>query len=402
MQSISSASFSGKTALVRVDFNVPLDKEGNITDDKRIRAALPTIQHILENGGAAVLMSHMGRPKGMVKPEFSLGQIVAHLSELLDVAVKFAGDCTSEEAMAVTADLQPGEVVLLENLRFDAREKKGDVEFAQTLACHGEVYVNDAFGTAHRAHASTTVVARFYEERYAGFLLEKEITTVGQVMDNPKRPFTAIMGGAKVSDKIQIIQRLLDKVDNLLIGGGMAYTFLKAKGHQIGTSLCEDEKIALAAALLKAARAKGVTILTPVDSVVADKFAEDAKTALVRNADFPTDMMGLDIGPETFEHYRKVIMESGTVLWNGPMGVFEMKPFAQGTMAIAKTLTEATAENGTFTLIGGGDSAAAIAKAGLEDKVSYVSTGGGALLELLEGKVLPGVAALSGEDSSSN
>ncbi|MCL4114075.1 UNVERIFIED_CONTAM: hypothetical protein GTU68_014988 [Idotea baltica] len=401
MQSISSASFSGKTALVRVDFNVPLDENGNITDDKRIRGALPTIQHILEKGGSAVLMSHLGRPKGEFKPEFSLGQIVGHLSELLDVAVKFGGDCVSEEALAMTADLQPGEVVLLENLRFDPREKKGDVDFAQLLASHGNVYVNDAFGTAHRAHASTTVVAQFYEEKYAGFLLEKEVATVSKVMEDPKRPFTAIMGGAKVSDKIQIIQRLLDKVDNLLIGGGMAYTFLKAKGHQIGTSLCETEKIALAAALLKSARAKGVTILTPVDSVVADKFSEDANTALVRNADFPSDMMGLDIGPETFEHYRKVIMESGTVLWNGPMGVFEMKPFAQGTMAIAKTLTEATAEKGTFTLIGGGDSAAAIAQAGLEDKVSYVSTGGGALLELLEGKVLPGVAALSGDGSSS-
>lgn len=395
MQSISSASISGKRVLVRVDFNVPLDGEGNITDDKRIRGALPTINHILENGGSAILMSHMGRPKGEINLKYSLGQIVSHLSELLDVAVKFAGDCTSEEALGVTSDLQPGEVVLLENLRFDGREKKGDEEFAEILSQHGDIYVNDAFGTAHRAHASTTIVARYFTEKYAGFLLEKEITTVSKVMENPKRPFTAIMGGAKVSDKIQIIQRLLDKVDNLLIGGGMAYTFLKAKGVEIGTSLCETEKVALAAALIKSARAKGVNILVPVDSVVADKFAEDATTAVVRNASFPKDMMGLDIGPETFQHYYTVIMESGTVLWNGPMGVFEMAPFAQGTMAVATALTEATKNNGTFTLIGGGDSAAAIAKAGLEDEVSYVSTGGGALLELLEGKELPGVAALS-------
>ena len=394
MQSISSASVSGKRVLVRVDFNVPLDGEGNITDDKRIRGALPTINYILENGGSAILMSHLGRPKGEVNPKYSLGQIVAHLSNTLDVAVKFAGDCVSEEALAMTADLQPGEVVLLENLRFDGREKKGDLEFAKLLSGHGDIYVNDAFGTAHRAHASTTIVAQFFEEKYAGFLLEKEIATVGKVMEDPQRPFTAIMGGAKVSDKIQIIQHLLDKVDNLLIGGGMAYTFLKAKGVEIGTSLCETEKVALAAALIKSARAKGVNILVPVDSVVADKFAEDANTAVVRNASFPKDMMGLDIGPETFQHYYQVIMESGTILWNGPMGVFEMEPFAQGTMAVAKALTEATKAKGTFTLIGGGDSAAAIAKAGLENEVSYVSTGGGALLELLEGKELPGVAAL--------
>ena len=388
------SSFEGKRVLVRVDFNVPLDADGNIRDDKRIRAALPTIQHILEHGGSVVLMSHMGRPKGEFKAELSLGQVVGHLSELLDVAVKFAGDCVSEEAKAVTADLQPGEVVLLENLRFDPREKKGDPEFAQELAEHGDVYVNDAFGTAHRAHASTAIIAQFFEERYAGFLMFQEVEAATKVMESAERPFTAIMGGAKVSDKIEIIQRLLDKVDNLLIGGGMAYTFLKAKGYQIGTSLCEDEKVALAAALIKSARAKGVTILVPVDSVVADKFAADAETAIVRNEAFPKDRMGLDIGPDTFQHFYKVIMESKTILWNGPMGVFEMEPFAQGTIAVAKALAEAT-EKGAYTLIGGGDSAAAIKKAGLETEVSYVSTGGGALLELLEGKELPGVAALA-------
>ncbi len=385
--------FSGQRVLVRVDFNVPINADGEITDDKRIRGALPTIQHILQHGGSAVLMSHLGRPKGEFKPEMSLGQVVAHLSGLLDVAVKFAGDCVSEEAFAVTADLQPGEVVLLENLRFDKREKKGDVEFAEMLARHGDVYVNDAFGTAHRAHASTAVIAQFFEQKYAGFLMQAEVDNATKVMENAERPFTAIMGGAKVSDKIQIIQRLLDKVDNLLIGGGMAYTFLKAKQYEIGTSLLENEKVALAAALMKAARAKGVTILVPVDSVAADRFAEDADTAIHRSNSFPADRMGLDIGPETFQAYYQVIKESKTILWNGPMGVFEMEPFAQGTVAVAKALAEVTKE-GCFTLIGGGDSAAAVKKAGLEKEVSYVSTGGGALLELLEGKELPGVAAL--------
>ncbi len=394
MKSISSANVTGKRVLVRVDFNVPLDEEGNTIDDKRIRGALPTINYILKEGGSAILMSHLGRPKGEINPKYSLGQILAHLSELLDVDVKFAGNCVSEEAFTMTFDLRPGEVVLLENLRFDGREKQGDLEFAELLSRHGEVYVNDAFGTAHRAHSSTTVITQFFKEKYAGFLLEREVSTVNKVMENPQRPFTAIMGGAKVSDKIQIIHRLLDKVDNLLIGGGMAYTFLKAKGVEIGTSLCEIEKVALAASLIKSARVKGVNIMVPVDSVVADKFAADANTAIVRNSNFPKDMMGLDIGPDTFLNYYKVILESGTVLWNGPMGVFEMEPFSQGTTAVAKALSEATRTKGTFTLVGGGDSAAAIAKVGLEDEVSYVSTGGGALLELLEGKVLPGVAAL--------
>ena len=395
MNTISSAQLQDKRVLVRVDFNVPLDESGNITDDKRIQAALPTIRHILINGGSAVLMSHMGRPKGQPKPELSLGQVVDHLSGLLGLDVIFGQDCVGDQAFTITSNLAPGQVVLLENLRFHPEEKKGDPAFAEQLARHGDVYVNDAFGTAHRAHASTAVIADSFDEKYAGFLLAKEVETATNVMENAARPFTAIMGGAKVSDKIQIIQRLLDKVDNLLIGGGMTYTFLRARQMEIGKSLCEDEKVPLAASILKAARRKGVNIILPVDSVIADQFAEDAKTAVVRNDQIPADMMGLDIGPETFGHFYRIIMDSKTIMWNGPMGVFEMAPFAQGTVAVANALAEATKE-GAFTLVGGGDSAAAIKQAGLDDDVSYVSTGGGALLELLEGKDLPGVAALRG------
>lgn len=393
MKTIRNADFQGKRALVRVDFNVPLDEEGQITDDIRIRGAIPTIQHILDGGGSVVLMSHMGRPKGKAKPELSLRQVVAHLSELLGREVVFAGDCIGAEAFAITAAMKPGQVVLLENLRYYDQEEAGDAEFTAKLAKHGDVYVNDAFGTAHRAHASTALVADHFTERYAGFLMASEVESATKVMENAERPFTAIMGGAKVSDKILIIQRLLDKVDNILIGGGMAYTFLKAKGYNIGKSLCEDDRVALAASLIKAARAKNVNILLPIDSVVADKFAEDANTQVVMNDQIPSDMMGLDIGPKSFEAFYQVIMQSKTILWNGPMGVFEMEPFAQGTIAVAKALAEAT-KNGCYTLVGGGDSAAAIAQAGLDDDVSYVSTGGGALLELLEGKELPGVAKL--------
>lgn len=393
MITIDKAELKGKRALVRVDFNVPLDGDGKITDDLRIRSALPTLRHILDAGASVVLMSHMGRPKGQAKPELSLGQVVEHLSDLLGVKVKFAGDCTGEAAFATTAGLKAGEVALLENLRYYNEEEKGDREFAEKLSRHGDVYVNDAFGTAHRAHASTAIAAEFFTEKYAGFLMDAEVSNARKVMDEAERPFTAIMGGAKVSDKILIIQRLLDKVDNLLIGGGMAYTFLKAKGYEIGTSLVEPEKVALAAALLKSARGKGVNVIVPVDSVVADKFAADAKTALVRSNQMPKDMMGLDIGQDTFLAFYEVIMASKTVMWNGPMGVFEMEPFAQGTIAIARALAEAT-KAGAFTLVGGGDSAAAISLAGLDDEVSYVSTGGGALLELLEGKELPGVVAL--------
>ena len=403
MKLINEAAPEGKRALIRVDFNVPLDDEGNITDDIRIKGAIPTIQYILENGGSCVLMSHLGRPKKGPEAKFSLNQVTAHLASLLTEAMKsvgkpapkvtFGGDCVSAEAFALTANHTPGEVILLENLRFYPEEEKGDAEFSMKLAKHGDLYVNDAFGTAHRAHASTAIVASFFADKYAGFLLYREIETADKVLKNPKRPLTAIMGGAKVSDKILLIENLLDKIDNLLIGGGMAYTFLRAKGIEIGTSLCENDKVALAAQLLKTARAKNVTIITPVDSVVADRFAEDAKTAIVRNADFPTDMMGLDIGPETYKHFHQIIMDSGTILWNGPMGVFEMEPFAAGTKAIAQSVVQAT-QKGAFSLIGGGDSAAAIKELGFDDDVSYVSTGGGALLEYLEGQELPGVAAL--------
>lgn len=393
MISVSASQPNGKRALVRVDFNVPLDDQGHITDDIRIAGALPTIQHLLANGASVVLMSHMGRPKKEGREPNTLSRVVAHLGKLLGQEVQFADDCISEAAFAASAALKPGQVLLLENLRYYDEEEKGDVAFAEKLSKHGDFYVNDAFGAAHRAHASTSIIAQFFAEKYAGFLMAREVETARKVMDHAEKPFTAIMGGAKVSDKIQIIQRLLDKVDTLLIGGGMAYTFLKAKGHEVGKSLVEEDKVALAAAILKAARGKGVSIIIPTDSVVADKFAVDANTAIVRNDQIPADMMGLDIGPETFKVFYDVILKSKTILWNGPMGVFEMEPFAQGTIAVAKAMAEATQE-GAFSLVGGGDSAAAVKFAGLDDDVSYVSTGGGALLELLEGKELPGVAAL--------
>jgi phosphoglycerate kinase len=393
MISVSASHPQGKRALVRVDFNVPLDDQGNITDDIRIVGALPTIQHLLANGASVVLMSHMGRPKKEGREPNTLRRVVGHLGRLLGLEVQFADDCISDAAFAASAAMKPGQVLLLENLRYYDEEEKGDVAFAEKLSKHGDFYVNDAFGAAHRAHASTSIIAQFFPEKYAGFLMAREVETARKVMDHAERPFTAIMGGAKVSDKIQIIQRLLDKVDTLLIGGGMAYTFLKAKGHEVGKSLVEEDKVALAAAILKAARGKGVSIIIPTDSVVADKFAADANTAIVRNDQIPADMMGLDIGPETFKVFYDVILKSKTILWNGPMGVFEMEPFAQGTIAVAKALAEATKEGG-FSLVGGGDSAAAVKYAGLDDEVSYVSTGGGALLELLEGKELPGVAAL--------
>lgn len=393
MKLISEASLSGKRALVRVDFNVPL-QDGVVTDDRRIREAVPTIQHILDQGGSAILMSHMGRPKGGPEEAYSLKQVIPTLKKYITAEVLFGADCIGEEAFVQSANLQPGQVLLLENLRFYNEEKKGDEAFAQKLAKHGDLYVNDAFGTAHRAHASTAVIAANFEEKYAGFLLKKEVDNADKVLDSAERPYTAIMGGAKVSDKIQIIERLMDKVDYILIGGGMAFTFLRAKGYRVGTSLLEKEHIHTAASLLKKAVRKGVRILTPVDSVVSDKFGEDGQIDVVRNEDFPDGMMGLDIGPDTFGYYFDTIIQSKTVLWNGPMGVFEMDTFAKGTEAIAKAIATATEEGGTFSLIGGGDSAAAIAKFGLEDKVSYVSTGGGALLEYLEGKSLPGIEAL--------
>jgi phosphoglycerate kinase len=392
---INTSNPAGRRAVVRVDFNVPLDDAGHITDDIRIAGALPTINFILNGGGSVVLMSHMGRPKKEGREPNTLRRVVDHLAQLLGRPVQFADDCIGEAASAASAALKAGEVLLLENLRYYDEEEQGDLAFAEKLSKHGDYYVNDAFGAAHRAHASTSIMAQFFKEKYAGYLMAREVETARKVMDHAERPFTAIIGGAKVSDKIQIIQRLLDKVDNLLIGGGMAYTFLKAKGYEVGKSLVEDEKVALAAALLKAARGKNVTVIVPVDSVIADRFAEDAETAIVQNNQIPKDRMGLDIGPETFKAFYEVILQSKTIMWNGPMGVFEMAPFAQGTIAVAKALAEAT-QAGAFTLVGGGDSAAAVKQCGLDDVVSYVSTGGGALLELLEGKELPGVAALEG------
>ncbi len=393
MKFLEDASLAGRRALIRVDFNVPLDADSNVTDDRRIREAIPTIQYILDQGGSCVLMSHLGRPKEGPNEKDSLRHTLSTLQNYLTGDVFFANDCIGEEAFAMSAALQPGQVLLLENLRFYKQEEKGDEAFSEQLARHGDLWVNDAFGTAHRAHASTTVVGKFLTEKYCGKLLQKEIENANKVLTSEEHPVCAIMGGAKVSDKILIIENLLDRVDYILIGGGMAYTFLRAKGYKIGKSLVELDRIATAADLIKTANKKGVKILTPVDSVVSDIFGEGGKVKVVRNEDMPDDMMGLDIGPETFKYYYDTIMQSKIILWNGPMGVFEMETFSKGTEAVAKTVVEAT-KHGAFSLIGGGDSAAAIAKYGLEDEVSYVSTGGGALLEFLEGQTLPGIAAL--------
>lgn len=393
MKSIDQASLKGKRILMRVDFNVPQNANLEVTDDRRIREAAPSIRYILEQGGSVVLMSHLGRPKNGPEDKFSLKHTISTLKEHVDAEVLFADDCIGEKAFEMSAALKPGQILLLENVRFYKEEEKGDRAFAEKLSHHGDIYANDAFGTAHRAHASTTIVAEFFEEKYAGFLLYKEIENAEKVLNSTEHPVVAIMGGAKVSDKILIIERLLDKVDSIIIGGGMAFTFLRAKGYKVGKSLVEEDRIATAADLIKTARKKNVQILTPVDSVVSDRFGEDGTISVVPNESFPDDMMGLDIGPKTFAFYFDTIMDAKIILWNGPMGVFEMESFAKGTMAVAQAVVKAT-EKGAFSLIGGGDSAAAIAQAGLEDKVSYVSTGGGALLEYLEGKVLPGIAAL--------
>jgi phosphoglycerate kinase len=396
MKTVDDCNFKDKKALIRVDFNVPLDKEFNITDDKRIRAAVPTIKTILRDGGSAILMSHLGRPKGGPEDKYSLKHILADLSKLLDVEVKFVADCIGEEVEAAAKALAPGEVLLLENLRFYPEEEKGDKEFAGKLAKLGDVYVNDAFGTAHRAHASTAIVAEFFpNDKYFGYLMAEELKNAEKVNEGAEKPFTAIMGGAKVSDKILLIESLLDKVDNLIIGGGMAYTFAKAQGGEIGTSLLEEDRMALCLELLEKAKAKGVNILLPLDTVIADDFNNDANKDQVDAGQIPADWMGLDIGTRSIEAFTEVIKGSKTLLWNGPMGVFEMANFEQGTRAIADAVVAATQDNNAFSLIGGGDSAAAIAKFGLEDKVSYVSTGGGALLEYMEGKELPGVKAIN-------
>ncbi|SDG41441.1 phosphoglycerate kinase [Pedobacter terrae] len=397
MNTIDQFDFKDKKALIRVDFNVPLDDEFKITDDKRIRAALPTITKILKDGGAVILMSHLGRPKDGPTDKYSLKHILSDLSALVGVDVKFADDCIGESAVKQAADLKPGEVLLLENLRFYKEEEKGDVAFAEKLSKLGDVYVNDAFGTAHRAHASTSIIAQFFPDaKYFGYLMASEVENAEKILNHAERPFTAIMGGAKVSDKILLIEKLLDKVDNLIIGGGMAYTFAKAQGGEIGTSLLEADKQELSLELIEKAKAKGVNLILPVDTVIADKFANDADKKDVTSGQIPADWMGLDIGPKTAELFQDVIKNSKTLLWNGPMGVFEMESFQVGTKAVADAVVAATKDNGAFSLIGGGDSAAAIAKFGMEDEVSYVSTGGGALLEYMEGKELPGVKAING------
>jgi phosphoglycerate kinase len=394
MKTIEQIDLKGKKALIRVDFNVPLDENFKITDDTRIKATEPTVNHILKEGGAAILMSHLGRPKGGPEDKFSLKHLVKELEKRFGTTVHFANDCIGAEAEEKAAKLQPGEILLLENLRFHNEETKGDQNFAQQLAKLGDIYINDAFGTAHRAHASTSIIAQYFDVKAAGYVMQAEINGANKILKHAERPFTAIMGGAKISDKILIIERLLDKVDNLLIGGGMTYTFVKAKGGDIGNSLLEEDKVPLAKELLQKAEEMGVKIYLPQDSVAADDFNKDANTRIVSSNNIPNNWMGLDIGPDTRKVFEEVLKKSKTILWNGPMGVFEMKKFAEGTNAVAKAVADAT-EKGAFSLIGGGDSAAAVNNLGYGDRVSYVSTGGGALLEYMEGKELPGVKALN-------
>jgi len=399
--SFKNFNFNNTKALVRVDFNVPM-KNGVISDDSRIKAALPTIKKILDDGGAVILMSHWGRPlkdiekkPNLTLADFSLAPVAQYLSTLLAQEVQFINDCLSTEAQEQTANLKMGQVILLENVRYYKEEEKGDVNFAKQLASYGDVYVNDAFGTAHRAHASTAIIAQFFDKtkKTFGFLMEQEVQAANQVMHNAEAPFTAIIGGAKVSDKILIIENLLDRAQHIIIGGGMAYTFFKAQGGQIGNSLCEDDRLDMALALLTTAKNKGVQIHLPIDSIIADKFAADAATKVADNTSIESGWMGLDIGPNAIASFSEIVAKSKTILWNGPMGVFEMEAFQQGTKAIAEAVAQATAQ-GAFSLVGGGDSVAAVNKFHLSDKVSYVSTGGGAMLEYFEGKELPGIASI--------
>lgn len=393
-KTVDDYNFKGKRALIRVDFNVPLDANFQITDDTRIRAALPTIKKVLADGGSVVLMSHLGRPKEGPAEKYSLKHLVRHLSKTLSIEVKFASDCISEEAFALSAALKPGEVLLLENLRFYKEEEKGDEGFAQKLAKHGDVYVNDAFGTAHRAHASTTIIAKFFpNDKVFGYLMADEVASINKVLNNAAKPFTAIVGGAKVSDKILIIEQLMEKVDHIIIGGGMAFTFAKALGGKIGNSLCEDDRLETAKTLLERAKQKGVKIHLPVDTKIADKFDNAAQTNYADINQIPDGWMGLDIGPKSIEQFNEVIAQSKTILWNGPMGVFEMSSFEEGTKQVAHAIAKATGK-GAYSLIGGGDSVAAINKYNLSGQVSYVSTGGGALLEYIENGSLVGVEAV--------
>lgn len=397
MQTIDTYDFKGKKALIRVDFNVPLNDKFEITDDTRMRAAVPTIKKVLDGGGAVILMSHLGRPKNGPEDKFSLRHIQKHLEELVGEKVKFAEDCVGESAEKEAAALKPGEILLLENLRFHKEEEKGDEEFARQLAKLGDVWINDAFGTAHRAHASTAVIAKFFpHDKLFGYVMKGELDSVDKVMKNPERPFTAIMGGSKVSSKIDIIMNLMGKVDNLILGGGMTYTFKKALGGHVGSSICEEDKLDLAREIMQKAQEAGVNLVLSDQAVIADAFSNDANTRLCDPMDIPDGWEGLDISPETREKFAKVIEHSKTILWNGPVGVFEMPKFAEGTKAVAEAIVKAT-EKGAFSLIGGGDSVAAINQFGMADKVSYVSTGGGALLEYIEGKKLPGIEAIRGE-----
>lgn len=394
MKTIEDLNFSGKNVLIRVDFNVPLNEKFEITDDTRIQAALPTIRKVIESGGSPILMSHLGRPKDAYEEKYSLRHIVPHLSKLIGTDVKFAADCIGPEAFRLAKNLQPGEVLLLENLRFHKEEKQGDEEFSKKLAELAEIYLNDAFGTAHRAHASTTIVANFFpEEKSFGYLIDNELKNMDKVLLNPVKPFTAIMGGAKVSDKILLIENLLDRVDNLMIGGGMTYTFVKAQGGKTGNSIVEEDKLDLALKIIEKAKEKGVQLHIPSDNVIADKFDNDANTEITSSNNVKDSWMGLDIGPDAIRDFSDVISNSKTILWNGPMGVFEMSSFQKGTKSIAESIAKAT-EKGAFSLIGGGDSVAAINKYNLKEKVSYVSTGGGAMLEYMEGKELPGIKAI--------
>ncbi|MCW3087003.1 MAG: phosphoglycerate kinase [Sediminibacterium sp.] len=402
MSRFSDHNFKNEKALIRVDFNVPLDASFQITDDNRMKATIPTIQKILADGGSAILMSHLGRPKEGPTDKYSLKHLVPHLGELLGGAtVKFADDCIGASATAAAASLKPGEVLLLENLRFYKEEEKGDAVFAEKLSRLGDVYVNDAFGTAHRAHASTAVIAQYFpgDRKMFGLVMEGEVASAEKIMHKSEKPFTAIIGGAKVSDKILIIENLLERATDIIIGGGMAYTFMKAQGGTIGNSLCEEDRLETAVELLKKAEAKGVCIHLPSDSVIADKFAADANTSSAPSNHIPDGWMGLDIGANACEQFSNCIKRSKTILWNGPMGVFEMDKFQHGTKTIATAVAEAT-QNGAFSLVGGGDSVAAVNQFGFADKVSYVSTGGGALLEYFEGKQLPGIAAINESDSA--
>ena len=393
MKTLNDFNFNNKKAIIRVDFNVPLDENFKVTDNTRIEAAKPTIDKIINEGGSVILMSHLGRPKG-VEEKYSLKHILVETEKVLGRNVKFAKDCIGNEAVELAANLKAGEVLLLENLRFYTEEEKGDVAFAQKLANLGDIYVNDAFGTAHRAHASTTIIAQFFSgKKCFGNLLAKEIESIEKVLKNSEKPVTAILGGSKVSSKITVIENILDKVNHMIIGGGMTFTFIKALGGKIGNSICEDDKLELAIEILKKAKEKGVQIHLPVDVVAADAFSNDANTQVVDVKQIPDGWQGLDSGPKSLEIIKRIILDSKTILWNGPLGVFEMESFANGTISLGNYIAEST-QNGAFSLVGGGDSVAAVKQFGFEPKMSYVSTGGGAMLEMLEGKTLPGIAAI--------